>query len=81
MPMGKAYGMKEMQSVSKQGEMSPIPDGQLYREGLEGDIVGPTNTSFTNTLDAPTKPGSIHNQEKAIFAMADDYSIYNTSGK
>ena len=33
MPMGKAYGMKEMQSVSKQGEMSPIPDGQLYKIG------------------------------------------------
>jgi hypothetical protein len=81
MPMGKAYGMKEMQSVSKQGEMSPIPDGQLYREGLEGDIVGPTDATFTQTLDAPSKPGSIHNQEKAIFAMADDYSIYNTSGK
>jgi hypothetical protein len=79
--MGKAYGMKEMQSVSKQGEMSPIPDGQLYREGLEGDIVGPTDATFTQTLDAPSKPGSIHNQEKAIFAMADDYSIYNTSGK
>ena len=79
MPMGKANGKNEMQSVSKQGEMSPIPDGQLYREGLEGDIVGPTNTSFTNTLDAPTPPGGT--DEKAIFALADNNDIYNTAGK
>ena len=38
MPMGKPYGMKEMTAMTKQGEMSPIPDGQLYREPLDKRI-------------------------------------------
>ena len=42
MPMGKPYGMKEMTAMAKQGEMNSIPDGQLYREPLEQELVGPT---------------------------------------
>ena len=80
MPYGKPYGKQDMEAASKQGEMSPIPDGQLYREKMEQDIVGPTG-SFEQVANVPSKPGSIHNQEKAIFAMADDKSLYNTAGK
>ena len=80
MPMGKPYGMKEMTAMAKQGEMNSIPAGQLYRDPLEQELVGPTG-GFESTTNAPSGPGSIHNQEKAIFALADDYSIYNESGK
>jgi len=80
MPLGKAYTVKDMTGVSKQGEMSPIPDGVLYREPLEKELLGPT-PKFDQTTNVPSGPGSVHNQEKAVFAMAEDHSIYDESGK
>lgn len=79
MPYGKPYGKKEMEGMTKAGEMNPVPDGMLHREPLEGDLIGPTVTSFAQTLDAPTPPGGT--DEKAIFALADNNDIYNTAGK
>lgn len=80
MPLGKAYDNKYMTEQSKQGEMNPMPEGQLYREALEAELISPA-TGFESTTNAPSGPGSVHNQEKAIFALADDYSLYNEAGK
>jgi hypothetical protein len=80
MPLGKPYDNKYMTEASKAGDMNAFPDGQLYRQPLEKEIIDAA-TEFKSTTDAASPSGSIQNQEKAIFAMADDNRLYDESGK
>jgi len=80
MPSNYRYpGKSEFQSVSKQGELSDVNAGSLYREAKEGDLLGSTDAKFSQFIQ--TSKTKMKNEQAAIFSMADDHSIYNTSGK
>jgi len=53
--------------------MSPVPDGKLYREAMEKDIMGPTDVNFKQSADVPSESG-----KKMMTAnfMKEDNSIY-----
>ena len=53
--------------------------GSLYREAKESDLPGSTGANFSQfTQTSKTK---MKNDEAAIFRMAEDHSMYDTSGK
>ena len=58
MPYLKPYTDKDFEGMAeKQGDMSPVPDGALYREALEKDLLGPTDVNFKQSADVPTESG------------------------
>jgi len=74
MPYMKPYTAKDFEGMAeKQGQMSPVPDGMLYREPLESDIMGPTDVNFKQSADVPSESG-----KKMMTAnfMKEDNSIY-----
>ena len=80
MPAKYRYpGKAEFEGTVKQGEMSDVNAGSLYREGKEGDLLGSTDVKFSQSIQ--TSKMKMKNDQSAIFKMADDFSIYNTSGK
>ena len=74
MPYLKPYTAKDFEGMAeKQGAMNPVPDGALYREPLEADLLGATDVNFAQSADVPSKPG-----KKMMTAnfMKEDNSIY-----
>jgi len=74
MPYMKPYTAKDFEGMAeKQGQMSPVPDGKLYREAMEKDIMGPTDVNFKQSADVPSESG-----KKMMTAnfMKEDNSIY-----
>jgi len=70
----KPYTAKDFEGMAeKQGQMSPVPDGKLYREAMEKDIMGPTDVNFKQSADVPSESG-----KKMMTAnfMKEDNSIY-----
>ena len=73
MPYGYKYpaGNEIYKGKIKQGELSDVPDGKLYREGLEID----TNKKITKGdlgNDANDKPGKKEKVDASIFKKADE---------
>ena len=80
MPTNYRYpGKSDFESWSMQGEMSDVNAGSLYREAKEGDLLGSNNAKFSQSVQ--TSSTKMKNDEAAIFRMAEDHSLYNTSGK
>jgi len=88
MPTNYRYpGKAEFEGVSKEmksqgiktGEMSDVDASSLYREGKEGDLLGSTDVKFSQFVQ--TSKMKMKNDQSAIFKMADDFSVYDTSGK
>jgi len=74
MPYMKPYTAKHFEGMDeKQGQMSPVPDGQLYREPLESDIMGSTDVNFKQSADVPSESG-----KKMMTAnfMKEDNALY-----
>ena len=74
MPYMKPYTAKDFEGMAeKQGQMSPVPDGKLYREAMEKDIMGSTDVNFKQSADVPSESG-----KKMMTAnfMKEDNSIY-----
>jgi hypothetical protein len=70
----KPYTAKDFEGMAeKQGQMSPVPDGMLYREAMEKDVMGPTDVNFKQSADVPSESG-----KKMMTAnfMKEDNSIY-----
>ena len=78
MPYMKEYTAKDFEGMAeKQGDMNPVPDGMLYREPLENDLLGSSDVNFVQCADVPTEPGSKHLADlTTIMKLADDTSIY-----
>ena len=58
MPYLKPYTAKDFEGMAeKQGDVSPVPDGALYRAPLEADIIGPTDVNFKQSADVPSESG------------------------
>jgi hypothetical protein len=55
--------------------MSPVPDGVLYREPMEADLLGNTDVNFKQSADAPTESGSKMMTGLSMI-MKEDNSIY-----
>jgi len=80
MPTNYRYpGKSDFESWSKQGEFSDVNAGSLYRESKEGDLLGSTGANFSQYTE--TSKTKMKNDEAAIFRMAEDHSVYDTSGK
>ena len=80
MPTNYRYpGKSDFESWSKQGELSDVNAGSLYREAKEGDLLGSTGANFSQFTQ--TSKMKMKNDEAAIYRMAEDYSVYDTSGK
>ena len=76
MPYMKEYTAKHFEGMEeKQGDMSPVPDGALYREPLEADLLGNTDVNFSQSADAPTESGSKMMTGLSTI-MKEDNSIY-----
>ena len=74
MPYLKPYTAKDFEGMAeKQGDVSPVPDGALYREPLEADLLGPTDVNFKQSADVPSESG-----KKMMMTdfMKEDNSIY-----
>ena len=79
MPTNYRYpGKAEFEGTVKQGDMSDVNAGSLYREGKEGDLLGSTDVKFSQFVQ--TSKMKMKNDQSAIFKMADDFSVYDTSG-
>ena len=80
MPANYRYpGKSDFESWSKQGTMSDVDASVLYREKKEADLLGSLNSKFSQFVQ--TSKTKMKNDEAAIFRMAEDYSVYDTSGK
>lgn len=76
MPYMKPYTAKDFEGMAeKQGDMSPVPDGVLYREPMEADLLGNTDVNFKQSADAPTESGSKMMTGLSMI-MKEDNSIY-----
>ena len=76
MPYMKEYTAKHFEGMEeKQGDMSPVPDGALYREPMEADVMGPTDVNFSQSADVPSEPGKKHLSGWNMI-MKEDNSIY-----
>jgi hypothetical protein len=74
MPYMKPYTAKDFEGMAeKQGQMSPVPDGKLYREAMEKDIMGSTDVNFKQSADVPSESG-----KKMMTAnfMKEDNALY-----
>ena len=74
MPYMKPYTAKDFEGMAeKQGQMSPVPDGMLYREAMEKDVMGPTDVNFKQSADVPSESG-----KKMMTAnfMKEDNALY-----
>jgi len=73
MPYGYKYpaGNEIYKGKIKQGELSDVPDGKLYREGLEMD----SNKKVTQGdlgKDSNDKPGKKEKVDASIFKKAEE---------
>ena len=80
MPAKYRYpGRADMESVAPAGRMSDVKAADLFRYSLESDIIGPISTDMSQSISVPTaKTPSI---DPAMERMANDHSLYDTSGK
>ena len=75
MPSNYRYpGKAEFEGTVKQGDMSDVNAGILYREKKESDLLGSTDANFSQSIK--TSKMNMKNDEAAIFKMADDNSLY-----
>ena len=80
MPAKYRYpGKSDFEAAAPAGRLSDVDASSLYREGKEGDLLGSTDVKFSQSIQ--TSKMKMKNDQSAIFKMADDFSIYNTSGK
>lgn len=80
MPAKYRYpGKSDFEAAAPAGRMSDVNSGSLYREGKEGDLLGSTDAKFSQFIQ--TSKMKMKNDEAAVFKMAEDHSLYNTSGK
>tara|TARA_R110000824_G_scaffold115171_4_gene266175 strand:+ start:694 stop:927 length:234 start_codon:yes stop_codon:yes gene_type:complete len=76
MPSNYRYpGKAEFEGKVKQGDMSDVNAGSLYREGKEGDLLGSTDSKFSQFVQ--TSKMKMKNEEATIFRMAEDHSLYS----
>ena len=76
MPYLKPYTAKDFEGMAeKQGDVSPVPDGALYRDPLEADLLGATDVNFKQSADVPSEPGKKHLSGWNMI-MKEDNSIY-----
>jgi|TARA_Y100000310_G_C20663209_1_gene805956 hypothetical protein len=81
MPYGYGYPSEsKMMKTVKQGEMSDVKDGMLYREKMESDLVGSTKEAWKSSVDAPSPKGVLH-MDASLWKMADDHSVYSEQKK
>ena len=72
MPYGYKYPKgKDILGKIKQGELSDVPDGKLYREGLE---IDPNKKITKGDLgnDSNDRPGKKEKVDKSIFTKAEE---------
>ena len=80
MPAKYRYpGKSDFEAAAPAGRLSDVDASSLYREGKEGDFLGSTGANFS--LFTQTSKMKMKNDEAAIFRMAEDHSVYDTSGK
>jgi hypothetical protein len=74
MPYLKPYTAKDFEGMAeKQGDMNPVPDGMLYRDPMESDLMGPTDVNFKQSADVPSESGK---KMMTTDFMKDDDSLY-----
>jgi len=74
MPYLKPYTAKDFEGMAeKQGDMNPVPDGMLYRDPMEPDLMGPTDVNFKQSADVPSESGK---KMMTVDFMKDDDSLY-----
>jgi len=79
MPAKYRYpGKSDFESMSKQGTMSDVDASSLYREKKEADLLGSSDAKFSQFVK--TSKHNMKNEEAALFKMAEDHSLYDTSG-
>ena len=79
MPAKYRYpGKSDFESMSKQGTMSDVDASSLYREKKEADLLGSSDAKFSQFVK--TSKHYMKNEEAALFKMAEDHSLYDTSG-
>ena len=73
MPYGYKYpaGNEIYKGKIKQGDLSDVPDGKLYREGLE---IDPNKKIIKGDLgnDSNDRPGKKEKVDKSIFTKAEE---------
>ena len=80
MPSNYRYpGKSDFEAQTPAGQMSDVNAGSLYREAKEGDLLGSTDAKFSQFIQ--TSKTKMQNDYAAMSRMADDHSIYDTSGK
>ena len=80
MPAKYRYpGKSDFEAAAPAGRLSDVDASNLYREGKEGDLLGSTDSKFSQSVQ--TSSTKMKNDEAAIFRMAEDHSLYDTSGK
>ena len=76
MPYMKEYTAKHFEGMEeKHGAVNDVPDGVLYREPMEADLLGNTDVNFKQSADAPTESGSKMMTGLSTI-MKEDNSIY-----
>ena len=79
MPAKYRYpGKSDFEAAAPAGRLSDVDSSSLYREGKEGDLLGSTDAKFSQFVQ--TSKMKMKNDQSAIFKMADDFSVYDTSG-
>ena len=71
------YGASDIMGSDKKGIDYNCGENNLYREGMDFDTVAKTDTLIEATPKKQTKPTVTGEIER----LANDYSLYNTSGK
>ena len=72
----KEYTAKHFEGMEeKQGDMSPVPDGALYRAPMAAALLGNTDVTFKQSADAPAESGSKMMTGLSTI-MKEDNSIY-----
>jgi len=77
MPMNNYnYGAGYIMGQDKQSVDAKTGENKLYRQGLEFDTRAKTGVLTEDMPKKQSKP-----TDTGMLKMADDYSLYNTSGK
>ena len=80
MPTNYRYpGKADFEAAAPAGRLSDVDASSLYREGKEGDLLGSTDSKFSQFIQ--TSKSKMKNDEASIFRMAEDHSLYDASGK
>ena len=76
MPAKYRYpGKSDFEDAAPAGRLSDVDSGSLYREGKEGDLLGSTNSKFSQFVQ--TSKQKMKNDEATLFRMAEDHSLFS----